>query len=98
MIDVGTLEVVVDREQAVQAGDTDVEEASDAYAEGFGCDCGFFGDGNVAGSSADYGDVAFRRLVGKRGLAQRDGVRYGVVRRQPDASRAQLRPWRCWLA
>src|SRR3954447_12014216 len=62
----------------MDAGDSDVVETSDAGVEELSCDCGLFGDGEVAGSGADYGDVAYG--FGVRGLAESDGAGLRVVR------------------
>ena len=61
----------------MEAGDAYVVETGDAGVEGFGGDGGFFGDREIAGASADYGNVAL--YVGGGGLMERDGSRGWVV-------------------
>ena len=64
-------------EQAMQAGDADIEEALDGRAEEFGSDGGFFGDREIAGAGAENGHgTGWRWLRG--GLTQSGGSRGGV--------------------
>jgi hypothetical protein len=69
--------LIADGQETVKASYTDVVEAGDAGVEEFGGDGGFFGDGEVAGAGADYGDVSFR--FGVLGLAEGDGSGLRVV-------------------
>jgi len=46
-------------DEAMDTGDADIVNGVDFVAHDFGCDAGFFGDRNVAGSGADNGDCAF---------------------------------------
>ncbi len=68
---VGGGELVADCEEAVDTGYADVVEAGDPGVEELGSDRGFLGDGEVAGSGADYSYVAMSCRMD--GLAEGDG-------------------------
>ena len=71
--DFAALQAFVMREQAMEAGDADVEEALDGRAEKFCGDGGLFGDGKIAGAGAEDGYGAGRSWLGCR-LAQCSGA------------------------
>ncbi len=56
--DAGFLEIGKVMDEAVQAGDADIEDAADAGAHFLGDDGGFLGHGDIGGAGAEDGDEA----------------------------------------
>ena len=65
-------------EQAMQAGDADIEDALDAVAHDFGGDGGFFGDRRIAGAGRDDDDGALSRQIAV--LPEHEGAGQRIVR------------------
>lgn len=71
---IGVGELFAHGEEAVDAGDSYIVEAGYPGVEELGCDGGFFGDGQIAGSGADYGDMAVGRGMGGLTEGERSGL------------------------
>ncbi len=63
------------RKEAMQAGDSNIEEASHASAKQLGRDSSLLSDGEITRPSAEYGDVTYRvRAALAQGNRSSDGM------------------------